>query len=277
MMVKKIISGGQIGADQAALDVAIKLDIPHGGWIQKGHKTQGGLLPEKYKLKEMPTASFIKRIEQNVIDSDGTLILSHGKLTGGSDYSHKMALKYKRQLLHIDLAEIDTPQAAKLLHSWIALNHITIMNVTGSQASEDPQIYKATMDILESAYYLSQIESKSITADSAYKASFWDESPDSAVRPKTVDEAVEQLIAQMPLKDKATMANLTKEELGPLNLSLGLYIRNRLFQRGANLALLASCCRVSGHENLSESGAAFVIIEKLWEKLRTTHRLRIVK
>lgn len=277
MMVKKIISGGQIGADQAALDVAIKLDIPHGGWIQKGRKTQGGLLPEKYKLKEMPTPSFIKRVEQNVIDSDGTLILSHGKLTGGSDYSRKMALKHKRQLLHIDLAQIDTLQAAKLIHSWIVLYHISIMNVAGSRASEDPQIYKATMDILESAYYLSQIESKSLTADSAYKASPGDGSPDSGFSPKTVDEAVEQLIAQMPLKDKTTMANLKKEELGPLNLSLGLYIRNRLFQKGANAALFASCSSVSGHENLSESGAAFVIIEKLWEKLRATHRLRIVK
>jgi len=35
-MIQKIISGGQTGADQAALDVAIKLDIPHGGWIPKG-------------------------------------------------------------------------------------------------------------------------------------------------------------------------------------------------------------------------------------------------
>ena len=34
-MIKKIISGGQTGADQAALDVAIKLGIPHGGWIPK--------------------------------------------------------------------------------------------------------------------------------------------------------------------------------------------------------------------------------------------------
>ena len=35
-MLEKIISGGQTGADQAALDAAIKLGIPHGGWIPKG-------------------------------------------------------------------------------------------------------------------------------------------------------------------------------------------------------------------------------------------------
>jgi predicted Rossmann-fold nucleotide-binding protein len=81
-MIKKIISGGQTGADQAALDVAIELGIPHGGWIPKGRKTEAGRLPEKYHLKEMPTAEYRKRTEQNVIDSDGTLIISHGELNG---------------------------------------------------------------------------------------------------------------------------------------------------------------------------------------------------
>jgi len=83
-MLQKIISGGQTGADRAALDFAIGFDIPHGGWIPKGRKTEDGVLPDKYKLKEMPTASYPKRTEKNVLDSDGTLILSHGKLTGGS-------------------------------------------------------------------------------------------------------------------------------------------------------------------------------------------------
>ena len=91
-MISKIISGGQTGADRAALDVAIKLSIPHGGWIPKGRKTEDGTLPDKYKLKEMTTASYPKRTEQNVIDSDGTLIIARGQLTGGSDYNLKMTL-----------------------------------------------------------------------------------------------------------------------------------------------------------------------------------------
>ncbi len=48
-MIKKIISGGQTGADQAGLDVAIELGIPHAGWIPKGRKTEKGTLPAKYK------------------------------------------------------------------------------------------------------------------------------------------------------------------------------------------------------------------------------------
>jgi len=82
-MIQKIISGGQTGADRAALDFAIKRGIPHGGWIPKGRKTEDGTLPEKYHLLEMPTGSYSKRTEKNILDSDGTLIVSHGLLTGG--------------------------------------------------------------------------------------------------------------------------------------------------------------------------------------------------
>ena len=83
-MIKKVITGGQTGADQGALDAAIKLDIPHGGWIPKGRLTEDSPLPDKYQLKEMPTKSYFKRTEQNVVDSEGTLIISRGPLSGGS-------------------------------------------------------------------------------------------------------------------------------------------------------------------------------------------------
>ena len=56
-MIKKIVSGGQTGADRAALDIAIKLSFPHGGWIPKGGKTEDGTLPAKYELLEMPTTT----------------------------------------------------------------------------------------------------------------------------------------------------------------------------------------------------------------------------
>ena len=92
-MIKKIISGGQTGADQAALDAAIKLDIPHGGWIPKGKITENGPLSDKYQLDEMPTASYEERTEQNIIDSDGTLIVSHGRLTGGSALTRELAME----------------------------------------------------------------------------------------------------------------------------------------------------------------------------------------
>ncbi len=65
--------------NQAALDAARKLNIAHGGWIPKGRKTENGPLPVKYNLKEMGTTSYPKRTEQNIFDSDGTLIITFGK------------------------------------------------------------------------------------------------------------------------------------------------------------------------------------------------------
>ena len=152
-MIEKIISGGQTGADRAALDFALKCSIPHGGWIPKGRITEEGPLPDKYHLKEMPTASYPARTEQNVIDSDGTLIFSRGKPTGGTDYTRKMVLKHKKQLLHIDLNLNTSYDAANLIFSWIRLQNVKRMGVKSTFDSWqflarikrrlDPQIHAA--------------------------------------------------------------------------------------------------------------------------------------
>ena len=79
-MIKKIISGGQTGVDRAALDAALELGIEVGGWCPKGRLAEDGTVPDKYPLKEMDTNAYPARTEQNVIDSDGTLIIFWGKM-----------------------------------------------------------------------------------------------------------------------------------------------------------------------------------------------------
>ncbi len=148
-MIKKIISSGQTGADQAALDAAIKLEFPYDGWIPKGRKTEYGTLPDKYNLKEMPIGSYPERTEQNVIDSDGTVIISHGELTGGSKLTDKIAEKHKRPCLHIDLNKTPTFFAASIINAWIGLHKIKILNVAGPRASKDPEIYQDVKYIIE--------------------------------------------------------------------------------------------------------------------------------
>lgn len=150
-MIQKIISGGQTGADRAALDFAIKHNIPHGGWIPKGRKTEEGALPEQYQLQEMSTSSYANRTEKNILDSDGTLIVSHGKLTGGSALTRELAKKHKKPLIHIDLDKVHTSEASYLIAEWAERHHISIMNVAGARASKDSKIYQATFDLLEAA------------------------------------------------------------------------------------------------------------------------------
>ena len=273
-MIKKIISGGQVGADQGALDVAIKYGIPHGGWIQKGRKTQSGILPPKYHLKEMSTASFKNRVEQNVIDSHGSVIITHGTLTGGADYCFKMAQKHGRPCLHIDLNTVSEFTAASRLNAWIKENDIEVLNITGSRTSEDSNIYKDTMDIIESAVVLGLVKTQPAGQWMYRKKD--DTSEEPLPVPASVDEAVSQVIVDMPLKVRVNIANMERDALGSLNSTLGVSIQNRVFKKDVDGRLFTLCLSVSGKDKLDGSGAAFVIIEKLWEKLQKTHRMRIV-
>lgn len=273
-MIKKIISGGQIGAGQAALDVAIKYGIPHGGWIQKGRKTQSGILPSKYHLREMATASFKDRIEQNVIDSDGSVVITHGTLTGGADYCRKMAQKHDRPCLHIDLNTLSEFAAASRLNTWVKENDIEVLNVSGSRTSEDAGIYKDTMDIIESTVLLGLV--KTPVAGRWTDREKKDTPEEPLTSPVSVDEAVSRIIVDMPLKERVNIANLERQALESLNPILGVSIQNRFFKKDADGKLFESCLSVSGKDKLDRSGAAFVIIETLWEKLQKTHRMRVV-
>ena len=148
-MLKKIVSGGQTGADRAALDFAINHKIPHGGWVPKGRLAGDGPLPAKYKLQEMPTDSYHQRTEQNVIESEGTVIISHGKLTGGSAYTQRMAKKHNRPCLHLDLNKSDIFQISMLLLEWIDEYEIETLNVAGPRGSKNPKIYRLVKEVLE--------------------------------------------------------------------------------------------------------------------------------
>ena len=151
-MILKIISGGQTGVDRAALDVAIELSIPHGGWIPKDRKTEDGKLPDKYRLKEMPTSSYAERTVQNAIDSEGTLLLFRGTLAGGSELTHKTAILHDRPCLHIDLGTMNALQAVKTIHSWIVRHRIEILNIAGPRVSEDSEIYDISAKNLRTVF-----------------------------------------------------------------------------------------------------------------------------
>ncbi|MBF0224497.1 MAG: putative molybdenum carrier protein [Desulfobacterales bacterium] len=150
--IKQIVSGGQTGADMAALDFAIQYKIPHGGWVPKGRKNENGIIPKKYKMKEIDKENYVQRTAQNVIDSDGTVIISHGELIGGSLRTLEFAIKYNKPCLHIDLNSLDIPSSSEKLLFWINENKIEVLNVAGSRASKDSKIYEMTKKILENMF-----------------------------------------------------------------------------------------------------------------------------
>ncbi|UCD78544.1 MAG: putative molybdenum carrier protein [Desulfobacterales bacterium] len=275
-MIKKIISGGQTGVDRAALDAAIKLSIAHGGWIPKGRLTENGPLPSKYQLKETKSSSYAERTEKNVLDADGTLIISRGPLTGGSEYTRDMAIKHQRPWLHIDLKQRAAFQAATMINNWVINKRIEILNVAGPRASKDSKIYHDAFNILESTYYLGLIENGMPGAEAPDNPMSVPTSP-STSGPPDITQAVQRLISEMSLKDKTTVANMLEEELPNLYITLGGYIINKFGLLSGNTKLMASCRSEVNGKLRNEEDAAAVIIKVLWQKLQQTHRLRVIK
>ena len=148
MTIKKIISGGQTGADQAGLDAAIVCGILHGGSIPKGRKTENGILDSRYKLDELESSSYGVRTEKNVTDSDGTVIFSQGPLTEGSLLTRHKAEFHNKPVLHLDFTAYQLEESVILLDRFIRENQIAILNIAGPRASKDPQIYTLTYNCL---------------------------------------------------------------------------------------------------------------------------------
>ncbi len=265
-MLKKIISSGQPGAEQAALDVAMELGFNHGGWVPEGRRSEAGLVPEKYQLQEMPTESSAGWQEQNVLHSDGTLIICREKLTGGSALTREMAEKNNRPLLHIDLNAMDPFAAAKAISYWLEHHKIEILNVAGSRPSKDANIYDAAKSLLRTALRLSIID-----------MDMPEPSRETPLIPCTVEEAVEDLSSKLPLKAKTNLARMEEADLLSLQSSLGRYIRMKYGLWSTNKALMESCRITSGQEDLSRDEAAALIIRELWKNLRASHTLRVVK
>ena len=95
----------------------------------------------------------------------------------------------------------------------------------------------------------------------------------------TVDEVVNEIIAEMPLDDKVRTANLDEGGIIVLQLALGKYLRHLIDNQSedVNEKLMADCIKQSGNETLDEAEAASYILKELWNRLQETHRLRAVK
>jgi hypothetical protein len=152
MGLKKIISGGRSGAEWAALDAAIELGIPYGGWVSKGRQTPDGPVPDKYKvLEELPSRAFTDRTEKNVSESDGTVLFTHGKRTTETTLLTELAQRHRRHFLHIDLRELALHMAASALRAWIDKHGIEVLNVTGPRSIGDPTIYMEVYKVVQAA------------------------------------------------------------------------------------------------------------------------------
>ena len=146
----KIVSGGQTGADRAALDWALRHNVECGGWCPKGRKAEDGPIDPKYPLKETPAAAYIHRTEWNVRDSDATVLVSvESTLTGGSKKTMEFARKHKKPRLQLCAGE---NAAADKLEAFTEKHRVKILNVAGPRASNEPGVGEFVMSTLDKAF-----------------------------------------------------------------------------------------------------------------------------
>jgi hypothetical protein len=146
----KIISGGQTGADRAALDWALKHNVPCGGWCPQGRKAEDGPIDVKYPLIETASVAYIQRTEWNVRDSDATVLFSiDPTLTGGSKKTEEFARAHNKPWLHLCANEMSS---AEKLKAFAEEYEVKVLNVAGPRASEEPGVGDFVMRTLEEVF-----------------------------------------------------------------------------------------------------------------------------
>ncbi len=150
MLITRLVSGGQTGADRAALDVAIALGIPYGGWCPPGGWAEDlpsppGLLTRYPLLRPTPSGQASTRTVCNVRDSDATLVLTAGDLSRspGTGLTVATADRLGRPRL------IVAPSGRRKLVAWLeSLGGPVVLNVAGPRESEEPGLYAAAYETL---------------------------------------------------------------------------------------------------------------------------------
>jgi len=147
-MLDKIISGGQTGVDWAAIQAAIELKIPYGGFIPKGRKNEDGIIPKDYLFIEMSNGNYKDRTKQNILESDGTLIISYYFMSPGTKLTKDLCFDLKKPLKQyiIDGTNIDFKENLK---KFIKLNNIRVLNIAGPRESKFPGIYKLSKELIK--------------------------------------------------------------------------------------------------------------------------------
>ncbi len=137
--MKRIVSGGQTGVDRGALDAALAAGFPAGGWCPEGRLAEDGPIDPRYPLEELPGAGYPERTLRNVLDSDGTVVIYFGTLSGGTGNTAIHCLKHRRPMLLVDAQEMTAERAAARALDFVREQRIDALNFAGPRASGEPR------------------------------------------------------------------------------------------------------------------------------------------
>lgn len=150
MGLARIISGGQTGADRAALDAALGASFPCGGWCPTGRRAEDGKLPTSYPVEELESGGYRQRTIKNVQDSDGTAIFFFGQVTGGTELTLAQCIRLHKPYQLIDGAEVPAERAGKIIHQFTEFASVSTLNVAGPSEGRSPGTYAYVLAAMQS-------------------------------------------------------------------------------------------------------------------------------
>jgi hypothetical protein len=164
MALNKIVSGGQTGVDRGALDAALVAGFECGGWCPADRTAEDGEIPERYPLTPLPdpvvarvsqvsatrqvAEQYRARTLKNVQDSDGTVILYSGTLSGGALLTQKLCAREKKPTIVLDAQGMTKLRAADAVARFVDEHGICVLNVAGPRLSGWPQGYAFALRVI---------------------------------------------------------------------------------------------------------------------------------
>jgi hypothetical protein len=149
-----IVSGGQTGADRAALDFALEFGLAHGGWCPRGRRAEDGEIDERYGLTETPSHRYDQRTRWNVRDSDATVVFSIAReVSGGTALTLAVAEQQGKPYLHLASEAVVAGELDPVpeLLDFLAEHRVSRLNVAGPRASQEPLVAAFVRGVLVDA------------------------------------------------------------------------------------------------------------------------------
>lgn len=147
--VEKIISGGQTGVDQGALEFALSHGVVCDGYCPKGRMCEDGRIPDRYPLTELMSEEYEARTLKNVRESDGTLVLVRdGNQGEGTRLTIHYCQELKKPFEVLDMS-MDRQEMFDMFIQWLEDSDIRVLNVAGNRESHDQGIHEETIEFLE--------------------------------------------------------------------------------------------------------------------------------
>ena len=156
-MIKKVVSGGQTGADVGGLWAAKNFGLETGGKAPKGYKTEEGndpsLLKYFFNLEEDSSYDYRPRTEYNVLNSCGTIIFNNNPLSSGSTLTASFCRTHNKPLYILSLDEdTDEYEEVRKVVKWLVANDISTLNVAGNRESVSPGLGAKVEEFLNEVF-----------------------------------------------------------------------------------------------------------------------------